>query len=211
MLTSDSLASSLASSLVARFRLPPLPPPRPRPRPPPLPRPTAGLDEAADEDAPLPPTAPSTLAALAPPLAPPLPRLVVAAAGGGGAMFSLVTMLFRTCSRAASHPWVPSALAETRFSISAVEAEYWANGGAVVGEPLEVLGVVSCWYAPGAFGGGPLGGCERGALGAEVDAAGCGCGDAVVTELSIAGGVAQGNSATLNWGFGAMESASMSV
>lgn len=118
------------SGVSALFLLPPLDPPRPRPLP--LPRPLADVTLAADTGVALLSPAPAALsgrgvdelvrAALGPPRAP----LLFADIGGGVGILSLVTMLFKTCSRAASYPGVPTcadAFALTRRRISSVEAE----------------------------------------------------------------------------------------
>lgn len=101
----DSKLTSL-SGVSALFLLPPREPPRPRPRP--LARPLAEVTLAADAGVALLSPAPAVLsgrgvdelvsAALEPPRAP----LLFADIGGGVGILSLVTMLFKTCSRAAS-------------------------------------------------------------------------------------------------------------
>lgn len=129
MAQQNSKLTSL-SGVSALFLLPPLDPPRPRPLP--LPRPLADVTLAADTGVALLSPAPAALsgrgvdelvrAALGPPRAP----LLFVDIGGGVGILSLVTMLFKTCSRAASYPGVPTcadAFALTRRRISSVEAE----------------------------------------------------------------------------------------
>lgn len=129
--------SSSLSSLPALFLLPPFAPPLPLPRALPLPLADVAGVELIVGVAPTP--AVGAGAAVATTIfAPPLPLLLAADVGGGVEILSLVTMLFNTCSLAASYPGVPAcadAFALTRFNISSVDAENCGNDGA---GPLEV-------------------------------------------------------------------------
>lgn len=101
-----------------------------------------------------------------------------------------MTILFRTCSLAASQPGVPVALlADTRFTISSVVAENWGNvngcGEFVPGVLVVVLGGDEVRaYA--------LTGSEDMAVVAAIGA-GCGCAGALGADAGVeegAGGVA---------------------
>lgn len=105
MVQRDSKLTSL-SGVSALFLLPPLEPPRPRPRP--LPLPLADVALAADAGVALLSPAPATLSGRGVDefarevLGAPRDPLLAVDIGGGVGILSLVTMLFRTCSRAAS-------------------------------------------------------------------------------------------------------------
>jgi hypothetical protein len=121
----DILLTSL-SALSALFRLPLLPPPLPLPLTLPLPLPDVGVEVDAGV-VPLVGTSPFKPLGV-PTFPPPLPLLLEPDVGGGVGILSLVTMLFKTCSLAASQPGEPAcaeAFALTRFRISSVDAENW--------------------------------------------------------------------------------------